>query len=188
MSQQELLARVVGVLSDVGILYMASGSIVSSLQGEPRSTHDIDLVVSIQKKDLTALSAGFPPPRYYLDVISAAKEIESAGMFNLIDVDSGDKIDFWMLTDSPFDRSRFSRRYAEDLLGLKLQVSSPEDTVLAKLRWAKLSGGSEKQFTDAVRIFEVQFGGLDEDYLDRWARQLGLIDLLDRVKTEASPI
>ncbi len=39
-------------------------------------------------------------------------------------------------------------------------------TILAKLRWAKLSGGSEKQFTDALRVFEVQAGELDLDYLE----------------------
>jgi hypothetical protein len=37
-------------------------------------------------------------------------------------------------------------------MGLEMQVSSPEDTILAKLRWAKLLGGSEKQITDALRV------------------------------------
>jgi hypothetical protein len=44
MSQQELLAKVVGALDQLEIQYMITGSIVSSLQGEPRSTHDIDIV------------------------------------------------------------------------------------------------------------------------------------------------
>jgi len=34
MSQQELLKRVVQVLNDLGIEYMVSGSLVSSLQGD----------------------------------------------------------------------------------------------------------------------------------------------------------
>lgn len=45
MSQQELLKKVIQVLDDVGIQYMLTGSVVSSLQGEPRSTHDIDMEV-----------------------------------------------------------------------------------------------------------------------------------------------
>ena len=69
--------------------------------------------------------------------------INRQGMFNLIDVTSGDKVDFWMLTNEPFDRSRFARKYAEEVWGMRITVSSPEDTILAKLRWAKLSGGSE---------------------------------------------
>ncbi len=49
MSQQELLRRVVQVLKKAGIEYMLTGSLVSSLQGEPRSTHDIDLIIAIQQ-------------------------------------------------------------------------------------------------------------------------------------------
>ena len=44
MSQQGLLKLVVEVLNRLGIDYMVSGSVVSSLQGEPRATHDIDVV------------------------------------------------------------------------------------------------------------------------------------------------
>ncbi len=32
-----------------------------------------------------------------------------------------------------------------------MKILNTEDTILMKLRWAKLSGGSEKQFTDALR-------------------------------------
>ena len=49
MSQQELYKKVVQTLQDTGIEYMVTGSVASSLQVEPRSKHDIDLVVVIQK-------------------------------------------------------------------------------------------------------------------------------------------
>ncbi len=48
MSQQELLRKVIQALDQVGIQYMITGSLASSLQGEPRSTHDIDMVIAIQ--------------------------------------------------------------------------------------------------------------------------------------------
>ena len=38
----------------------------------------------------------------------------------------------------------------ETAWGIVLKVSTPEDTILAKLRWARRYGGSEKQFTDAL--------------------------------------
>ncbi len=97
-------------------------------------------------------------------------------------------MDFWLLTDEPFDQSRFSRRRLVDILGLRLFVSSPEDTILAKLRWAKLSGGSEKQLTDALRIYEVQSSNLDLGYLDNWAAQLGVEDLWQRLRSEAEAV
>ncbi len=66
-----------------------------------------------------------------------------------------------------------------------MQVSSPEDTILAKLRWAKLSGGSEKQFTDALRVYEVQRGKLDMEYLELWAKTLDVAPLWRKLLNEA---
>jgi hypothetical protein len=109
-------------------------------------------------------------------------------MFNLLDTDTGDKVDFWMLTDETFDLSRFERRRTEEVLCLKLAVSNPEDTILAKLSWAKRSGGSEKQFNDALHVYEVQSGNLDMEYLRRWAKVLSVAPLLKRLEDEAEPV
>ena len=106
----------------------------------------------------------------------------------MIDLADGDKVDFWILTDEPFDRSRFTRKYAQSFLGLELLVSRPEDTILAKLRWAKLSGGSEKQFIDALRVYEVQYEVLDRPYLNEWAGRLELEDLWERLQKEAEVV
>jgi hypothetical protein len=185
MSQQELLKKVIQVLEEIGIEYMLTGSIVSSLQGEPRSTHDIDIIVVIEKSLADKLVEFFPFPDFYLDKNSILNAIDGQEMFNLIDVKEGNKVDFWILSNEPYDRSRFLRKYTEEFSRIKMQVSSPEDTILAKLRWAKLSGGSEKQFTDALRVYEIQFEKLDKDYLEFWGKELGIVPLLERLKNEA---
>jgi hypothetical protein len=185
MSQQELLKRVLQTLNQAGIEYMLTGSIASSLQGEPRSTHDIDLVVAIQRPQMNRLIRAFTPPDFYLDKDAILDAIQRKSRFNLINIKSGDKVDFWLLTDEAFDKSRFSRRGREKFMGITLRVSSPEDTILAKLRWAKMSGGSEKQFTDALRVYEVQYGKLDLEYLERWAEKLDVETLWNRLKKQA---
>ena len=170
---------------------MVSGSIASSLQGEPRATHDIDLVVAARAPaaDIAArLKADFPEPDFYLDEVAVRDAIASRGMFNLIDSREGDTVDFWLLTDDPFDQTRFARRHVETFEGTALPVSRPEDTVLMKLRWAAMLGGSEKQFVDALGVHEVQHGRLDEAYLDRWAETLGATKALARLRAEARPI
>lgn len=185
MSQQELLKTVSQILDQSGIEYMITGSMVSSLQGEPRSTHDIDLVVHLHKSAVQILVKAFPMPDYYLEEDSILEAIDRDSMFNMIANNEGDKVDFWILTDKPFDQSRFARKYTEKILGVQMYVSTPEDTILAKLRWANLSGGSEKQFADALGIYEVQHDRLDQDYLNTWADTLGTKDLLARLQTEA---
>lgn len=185
MSQPELLKKVIQVLEADGIEYMITGSIVSSLQGEPRSTHDIDILINIQLQSASKLARAFPPPNFYLDEEAILEAINQQSMFNLIDITTGDKVDFWILTQEPFDQSRFARRYIEVLSDFNLQVSSPEDTILAKLRWAELAGGSEKQFTDALRIYEIQFERLDMTYLKQWVKRLMVDELWKRLVDEA---
>ena len=48
-----------------------------------------------------------------------------------------------------------------------------------------MAGGSEKQFTDALRVYEVQFGKLDIEYLEYWAKQLNVEDLLEEIKRKS---
>lgn len=188
MSQQELLSRVVEELNRIGVPYMLTGSLASSLQGEPRSTHDIDLVIAIKRSAASRLATAFPLPDFYLDEDAIRRAIDTRGMFNLIDSREGGKVDFWILTGEDFDQSRFSRRQAESFQGLRIDVSSPEDTILAKLNWAMMSGGSEKQFTDALRVFEVQLQHLDLAYLEEWVERLGVRSLWTRLKDEAVPL
>ena len=188
MLQPKLLKKVLLLLDENHIEYMITGSIVSSLQGEPRATHDVDILINITKAAISLLINTFLPPDYYISESAIEDAIKHKTMFNLLDTTEGDKVDFWMLTDDPFDRSRFARKYEEKMPGLSMKVSTPEDTILMKLRWANLAGGSEKQFTDALRVYEVQFGNLDLVYIETWADRLQVRELWEKLKQNAQPI
>ena len=189
MSQQALLTRIVGALNGAGIPYMLTGSLASSLQGEPRATHDIDLVVDIAASAVARVTRALSAPQVYLDEHAVSDATRRRTMFNLIDSSSGDKADFWLLTDDSYDRERFARRLRVEALGLELCVSTPEDTILMKLRWPAQAGGSEKQFNDALGVYEFQGEVLDTAYLDTWAETLGLsaalAEIRSRRRTEA---
>jgi len=163
---------------------MLTGSIVSSIQGEPRSSHDIDLLVVAGRDLYPVLEAGFPDPRFYIDSAAVTDAVLSGGMFNLIDTTTGDKIDFWILTDTAFDRSRFGRKQQVVLFGEPAWISSPEDTILAKLRWSELSGGSEKQVTDAYHVLRLHAPMIDNGYLERWVAVLQLQKPWRRLKEQ----
>lgn len=167
---------------------MITGSIASSLQGEPRATHDLDVVVRIEESAAPALLAFFPAPEFYHDDSAVLEAVRNRSGFNLIETAEGDKVDFWLLTDDAFDQSRFARKYEEDVFGIHLKVSAPEDTILQKLRWSAFSGGSEKLYGDALRVYEVQHARLDQQYLDEWSRSLGAEGLLARIRDEAELI
>lgn len=186
MSQAQLLAEAVSALDAVGVGYVLTGSLVSSLQGEPRATHDVDLVIEVDLRAVDRLAEAFGAPRYYLDAAAARTALVQRGMFNLLDTNTGDKVDFWALTDSEFDRSRFERRIATSAFGCSVYVTSPEDTILQKLKWARDSGGSERQLRDVVGVLELQGSALDAAYLDDWAVRLGVEALLAQARALAA--
>ena len=69
---------------------------------------------------------------------------------------------------------------------MELYFATPEDMVIAKLDWFRKGGGvSDRQWRDILGVLKVQAGGLDSEYLQHWARELGLTELLHRAKSEA---
>ena len=156
---------------------MLTGSLVSSMQGEPRATHDIDLIVSASPESIEAFLGMFPREDFYYDIDAAKDAISRGSMFNILSM-TGDKVDIWALTDSAFDQIRFARRQVVEFLGMDINISSPEDTILMKLLWSKKSGGSEKQLFDAARVYSIQEGLLDAGYIERWIDELELSEQL----------
>ena len=65
------------------------------------------------------------------------------------------------------------RRKGIDIGGQLVEVASAEDVLIAKLRWAKLSG-SERQLQDAAGVLETQGNKLDLEYVEFWVRELQL--------------
>lgn len=185
MSQPELVKRIADSFASAGIEYMLTGSVASSLQGEPRSTHDIDIVVKAEVKDIPRLRACFPDDAFYVSEEALKEAVRQKRMFNVIELREHDKVDVWLLKDEPFERSRFLRRVTANAFGASFKVSAPEDTILYKLHWLRQLGQSEKQFNDALRVYEVQQGVLDQQYLDKWAVQLGVDALLKGIRAKA---
>jgi hypothetical protein len=74
-------------------------------------------------------------------------------------------------------------------LPVELCTQSAEDTLLHKLGWFR-SGGevSDTQWLDALGIIKRQGGRLDLGYLRKWAPEVGVADLLERVLEEAGQI
>ena len=80
LQPERLIRKVIQTLEDAEIEYMVTGSVASSLQGEPRSTHGIDLVVMLQKATIKKIIEAFPPPDFYLSEASILDAIDTEGM------------------------------------------------------------------------------------------------------------
>jgi hypothetical protein len=183
VSAQDLLATVVHGLDEAGIAHMLAGSLASSFHGEPRSTQDIDMVIDPDEAALRTFLDRLDRDRYYVGDGLAA--LRNRSQFNIIDTTTGWKVDLIIRRDRAFSREELTRRRPVEILGCPAYVATVEDTVLAKLEWAAL-GGSERQLQDVVAMLRANAGAIDDDYLDRWAGDLGVEELLDRTRGEAS--
>ncbi len=179
-----LLGRVAGLLEAAGIPFMVAGSFASTAHGLPRSTQDLDVVIDPPNETtLAALLASLPTDQYYVDAAAARDAYRRRSMFNVIDLASGWKVDLIVRKNRPFSRDEFARRMQMTVLGVPVFVASPEDTVIAKLEWSKLAGGSERQRRDVAGIVATVGAALDRAYIERWARDLDLADEWAAAKT-----
>ena len=172
---QDALAR----LERAGIAYMLTGSLALSYYAEPRMTRDIDLVVELPGLGSAEIAALFEP-EYYV----SAQDIEQArtarGMFNVLHLEKLVKLDLIVRKDGPFRRHEFSRRRRVSLGAFDAWIATREDLILSKLAWA-LPTGSELQLRDVVSLLAA---GADEDYLRRWASELGVAESLEKCLDE----
>ena len=172
MSGTDFLRRLVGGLESAAVPYMLAGSTASSFHGEPRTTHDIDLVVELHGRALPGLRAAFPEDDYYYDDDAALTAVRTERQFNLIDMASGWKADLIIRKRRAFSEEEFRRRSSVEIEGFKVWIASAEDVVVSKLEWS-MKSGSERQLRDVAGVLRLQ-SQLDTKYIDTWVRVLGL--------------
>jgi hypothetical protein len=169
----ETFYSVLQKLEENDIPYMLVGSVASMIYGEPRMTHDMDLVVEILPRQVPRIESLFPIEEFYCpptEIISA--EISGRGQFNLIHHDSGLKIDLMIRKESEHAKTEFARRRkAPFWQGHEVYIASAEDVIIKKLDFYNQSG-SEKHLRDIRGM--LAHTPVDETYLKAWVSTLGL--------------
>jgi hypothetical protein len=179
------LRRVIEILEALAIPYMVTGSLASSHHGRPRTTEDADFVIEPTQASLERLVAALTGAGFYADADHARDAFRRRRQFNAIDTLSGFKVDFIVRKEHAFSLAEFARRQRRDLVpGLPVSIATAEDTVVAKLDWARKAGESEKQLKDVAGIVDA-LKDLDRDYVARWSEELGVLDLWQRVTSRS---
>ena len=118
-----------------------------------------------------------------------ADAVKTNSSFNIIHRDTMFKVDVFVPQPRPFLQSQISRAQKQTF-NLESDVSakfaSPEDTILSKLEWYRMGGEvSDRQRRDILGILKTRERELDVDYLKKWADDLYISDLHERVLNEA---
>jgi hypothetical protein len=185
------LARKVAVLLEsLNIPYYIGGSVASSLQGEVRFTEDLDLVVSIQPNQTQSILNAFSKDFYISEIAVDDAMRGRTSSFNIIDLETTEKADIFVMRNDAFAYSKMERRQlyipVNRPASEAIYLCSPEDTVLQKLVWYRMTKNeSQRQWRDVLGVLKIQGDRLDFGYLQKWAEELSLSDLLETACTES---
>lgn len=164
-------------LAAAGIEYMVTGSVACIVYGEPRLTHDVDVVLTLRDSaDAEAIERAFPASDFYvppLEVIRAEQARSLRGHFNIIHHDTGYKADVYLCGRDPLHRWALERRQRVQLEGTELVVAPVAYVVLRKLEYFR-EGGSQKHLDDIAGILRVSGDTIDIGEIDRLAGERGL--------------
>ena len=190
MQPLELLTVFIGPLEAGQVAYFVTGSIASIFYGEPRLTHDVDIVVHLSKSDLGKFSTLFPDEQFYCppeEVIAIEAARRPFGHFNLIHHGSGFKADIYPDGDDHLHQWAFSRRKRIELgAGSALWLAPPEYVIIRKLEYFR-EGGSEKHLEDIRKMLPQIEDGLDRAFLQAELETRGLSAYWERAQNVQGP-
>lgn len=75
---------------------MLTGALAVSYYGEPRTTHDIDVVIAVSAADIARISAALAPDSFLREE-SIRAALREASVFDVVHRETGLKVDFLIL-------------------------------------------------------------------------------------------
>lgn len=184
----EVAARVIEALDDLGIEYLLAGSFSSNFYGIPRATKDADFVAAFST-DVTKLAERLGD-EFILDPQTSFESVTGTfrDTFSVPSVPF--KIEFFHLSSDQHDKARFERRRkVEDAqTGRSIFIPAKEDVIVMKLRWAK--GAQRGKDREDIRdVIAVQGDdAFDWDYIHSWTAEHKTRELLDEIRASIPPL
>ena len=157
------------------INYMVTGSVAAIIYGQPRLTHDVDLVVDLHRDQVQKLLDQFPQDTFYCppeEVIRIEIARETRGHFNLIHHDTAFKADIYPISSERLHRWAIANRRKVVVAEDSLWLAPPEYVIVRKLQYYR-EGTSPKHLIDIQNMFEFSPDLVHSEYL------LGFIEEYD---------
>ena len=157
MPEPNLFLIFVRRLHSSGISYMVTGAVASIIYGEPRLTHDIDLVLELSDEDAEKLVEVFPLEEFYcppIEILRLEIKRPHRGHFNLIHHETGFKADCYIMGQDELHSWAMPNRRLFEIEGEPIWLAPPEYVILRKLEYYR-EGSSEKHLNDIASMIEL---------------------------------
>jgi len=187
MTVEALAAAVVDACDSEGVDHMVTGAFATSVYGIPRSTKDVDVVLSLRNGDaISRVAAKLEPmiefnPQVQFDTLTWGKRL-----VGITRQSPPLKVELFELFDDPFVLAQFQRKRKlfSNQIGRNTWLPTPEDVVVQKLRW-----GRNKDLDDARDVLAVQgTESLDMAYIEKWCAQHGTTERLKAALAGIPPL
>ncbi len=154
---------------------MVTGSTAGILYGEPRMTHDVDIVLAMSPRHARAFVEAFPDDAFYcppIEVLVAEAGRPTGGHCNVIDHATGFKADLYMASDAlhAWGLAHVRVLAVDDL---EVPVAPVEYVIVRKLAYYR-EGGSSKHVRDILGMLEISETSIDRAELEAWIDRLDL--------------
>ncbi len=184
----QAMRPVVAIFDQLGVPYLVGGSVASGVHGEARGTRDVDIVADLHLEHVKAFVSALGDD-FYADADTIRMAIAERSSFNLIHMPAMVKVDVFIPKQTAYSAMQLARRISRVITiadNMEAHVATAEDIVLSKLARYRLGGEiSDRQWGDILGVLKTQRERLDRSYLDKWARETGVADLLDRALKDA---
>ena len=187
MTVEQLATAVLDDCEAANVDHMLTGAFAHGLYGIPRSTKDVDVVLSLATGDpireVVVRLAGVVEfePQVQFDTLTWGKRLvrESTG-------NPPFKVELFELFEDPFVQSQFGRRCRlfSEQIQRETWLPTPEDVIVRKLRW-----GRSKDLDDARDVLAVQGPEtLDMAYIEHWCGLHGTLNRLHEALAGIPPL
>ena len=178
MPEADLFLVFIERLNKSNLPYMVTGSIASIIYGEPRMTHDIDLVLELGADQIQKFINLFPPEEFYCPPENAIKtEVarKTRGHFNIIHHKTGFKADIYPIGQDQLHKWAMRQRKKIEFEQCNIWIAPPEYVIIRKLQYYR-EGGSSKHLSDINRMLEISGDDIDKSALKRMVAEYNLSD------------
>ncbi|MDZ4198327.1 MAG: hypothetical protein U1E27_03485 [Kiritimatiellia bacterium] len=177
MEQVEIFLVFTKRLEQIGVNYMATGSVASMLYGLPRFTHDLDLVMDLPPSQIQGMTEAFPLTEFYCpppEVLKIESGRSRRGHFNIIHHSTGFKADVYLHGSDELQAWGLSKKQRVDLSdGNGIWTAPPEYVIVRKLEYYR-EGHSEKHLLDIRGMLEISRDLIDDARIQTWVERLDL--------------
>jgi len=163
-------------LNCLQIDYIVTGSVASIFYGEPRLTFDIDLIITLNNKDIPGFVQAFPLSEFYVppeEVIKVENLRTERGHFNLIHHETGYKADIYLSGQNKLHTWAMNHYHEYEIQEQIIRVAPVEYVIIKKLEYYK-EGQSQKHLSDIKGILNQSIQDIDHALLNNFIQEYSL--------------